>query len=295
MEKKSGVRGRTTRLVVTGFVLLFLGIPFLGSAVMAFLMTGSLAAGIPVSLVILVLVYLLSGFQGSLVAAATAAAMAITWRLGRGVRAAAAIATAAAVTAALLGTGYDPGFMSLSSTELEPLVPVYTAAGFGQQEIDRMFALIDYLSPGIGALQVAGGAVLAAFFSSALLSSTRGWKAPAEKRFSLGFPVIWIVTGCLLLNVLGYRLDSVNPEILRAARNVLAFLVLPFALVGGAISRDYLRMSPQLLIPGALMLVFAPPLVVIALVVLGVLDVWFDFRTRIAARIERMKNEGSSR
>ncbi len=295
MEPASRSRGRTTRLVLTGLLLLFLGIPFLGSSVMAFLLSGSLATGIPVSIGILGGVYVFSGFQGALVAAAAAAALAVAYRLGHGIGTAAAVAAAAAVLAALIGTGYEPGFMSLSSADLEPLTPVYTAAGFNQQEIAGVFSLIDYLSPGIGALQLASGTVVAAFFTSSLLSVYRGRKAGDEKRFNLGFPAVWLVIGCLMMNLLGGRLGSIHPDILRMARNVLVFMVLPYVLLGGLITRNYLRMAPQMLIPGALVLVFAPPLFTFGLVVLGILDVWFDFRRRIEARIERMKNEDSSR
>jgi hypothetical protein len=294
MEPTSRFRGRTTRFVLTGLLLLFLGIPFLGSSVMALLLSGSLAIGIPASLGILGGIYVLSGFQGALVAAAVAAALAVAYRLGRGIGTAAAVAAAAAVLAALVGTGYDPGFMSLSSVDLEPLTPLYSAAGFDQPEIARVFALIDYLSPGIGALQLAGGATLAAYFAKALLAAYRGKKVAEEKRFDLSFQVIWLIIACLILNMFGDRLASIHPDILRMARNVLVFMALPYALLGGLIMKSYLMAAPQMLIPGALVLVFAPPLFMLGLVILGMLDFWFDFRRRIEARIERMKNENSS-
>ena len=295
MEPASKNRSRITRLLLTGFLLLFLGIPFLGSSVMAFLLTGTLAAGIPASLAVLAVVYVLSGFQGALVSVFIAATLAVSYHLGKGIGKASALAAAAAMAAALIGAGYAPGFMMLSSSELEPLGPVYTAAGFGQQEIDMLFGLIDYLSPGIGAIQIVGGTVLAAFFSASLMSSRRGWKTGEESRFVMGFPVIWIVIACLLVNVLGGRAEALHPDILRMARNVLVFMILPFALLGGLVSRSYLRLSPQMLIPGALVLVFAPPVFILGLAITGMLDVWFDFRMRIEARTERMNNENPPR
>lgn len=295
MEPDQRNRSRTARLFLSGFALLLLGIPFLGASFMAFLLSGGLAAGVPASIAILAAVYVLSGFQGALVAVFVAAALAVSYRLGKGVGNASAVATASAMAAALLGAGYAPGFMMLTSTELEPLIPVYTAAGFSQQDISGLFGVIDYLSPAIGALQLAGGAILAAFFAATLLISRKDWNAGPEKRFELGFPVVWTVIACLLLNVLGSRADAVHPEVVRMARNVLSFLVLPSSILGWIIARSYLRLAPQMLIPGVLVMAFVPPVFILGLSVLGILDVWFDFRARVDARIERLKNEGTTR
>jgi hypothetical protein len=287
-------RSRTGRLFLYGFALLLLGIPFLGASFMAFMLSGGLAAGIPASIAVLAAVFVLSGFQGALVAVFVAAALAVSYRLGKGIGSASAVASASAMVAALLGAGYAPGFMMLSSAELEPLVPVYTAAGFSQQDISGLFGIVDYLSPSIGALQLAGGAILAAFFAAALLSSRKGWSAGAERRFELGFTVVWTVIACLLLNVLGSRADAVHPEAVRMARNVLTFLLLPSSILGWIVARSYLRLAPQMLIPGVLVMAFLPPVFILGLAMLGILDVWFDFRTRIDARIERSKNEGTA-
>lgn len=295
MKPATAPRKRSVRLVLTGILLLFLGIPFLGSAFMAFLLSGSLTIGIPAALTILAGVYFTSGFQGALVAACLAGILAAGFKRGRGIRAMAATAAAAAVIAAVLGSGYDPGFMSISSAELEPLVPLYTAAGFTQTEILRMFGLMEYLSPGFGALQITGGAIVATFFSLSLMTMFRGWKAAAEERFTLDFTLVWIVIGCLLLNVLGAKLATGQFDLVRIVRNVLIFMSLPYGILGGVITRTYLKAFPQMTIPAAIVLVFAPPLIIALLILLGILDGWFDFRQRIERRIERRRDENPSR
>ncbi len=86
----------------------------------------------------------------------------------------------------------------------------------------------------------------------------------------------------------------VSPLILRIAKNLLIFCSLPYGIEGFQVAIKWAKNAQGMIFILIMTAVFAPPFFLSVLILLGILDTWFDYRKKIDIRIERIKNEGSS-
>jgi uncharacterized membrane protein YqaE (UPF0057 family) len=82
---------------------------------------------------------------------------------------------------------------------------------------------------------------------------------------------------------------SFSPYLQQAAVNISIFMILPYTAVGLAVCRKVLSIYPQSLLLAVLVGIIFPPIAVGLLVITGILDTWFDFRTRLK-KIDERKN-----
>ena len=71
--------------------------------------------------------------------------------------------------------------------------------------------------------------------------------------------------------------------------NISIFMILPYSAVGLAVCGKVLSIYPQSLLLAVLVVIIFPPLAVGLLMITGILDTWFDFRTRLK-KIDERKN-----
>lgn len=277
-----------------GGLALVTGLPFLAAGVSAYLLTGRLDRGLSLTAVLLFAVWYLTGFHGAGVTAVCAAAAAISASSGFSLMKTLYWTAGLTVLAgALLSLGF-PGFMSMGEADLEPLREVYASAGMETAMIDRVFFLIVHYAPGIGAVQLTVGSVAAVLFFRTLPRTGKAFPEllqPASFRMHWG--VAWIPISCLMMIV--YSRNATLPQdMIRAAGNLLLFMALPYFMEGLQVTVHWARIVPGMVILLVVSAVFATPVVAAVVLLVGILDTWFDFRTKIDQRTERMKNEDSS-
>jgi len=289
------MRADKTRLkqLLFGGLSLLAGVPFLAAGVSAKLLTGRLSRGLPVAALIVFLSWYLAGFQGAALVAVCAAVTAIAARSEYSLLKTFYVSSGfTLLAAALLSLGFT-GFMNIGEPELEPLREIYVSAGLDSGTIDHVFSLITYYSPGIGAVQIVLGSIFSVLFFRSLNRNSKSTAITGETRFSMHWAVAWIPIVSLILLVTA-GMSHVSDVALRIAKNLLVFSALPYGIEGLQVAVKWAKGLPGVAVMLVVSAVFAPPLVLGGLVLLGILDTWFDYRKKIDLRIERMKNEGSS-
>ncbi len=289
------MRTNKTRLkqLMLGGLSLLAGLPFLTAGFSAKLLAGRLSRGLPVVALIVFVSWYLAGFQGAALAAVCAAVTAIAARSGYSLlKTFYASSGFTLLAAALLSLGFA-GYMNIGESELEPLREIYVSAGLDSGTIDHVFSLITYYSPGIGAVQIVLGSIFSVLFFRSLNYNTKSSAITGEAKFSMHWAVAWIPIVSLIVLVTA-RKSHVSPLALRIAKNLLVFCALPYGIEGLQVAVKWVKSIPGMTVMLILSAVLAPPVVLGILVLLGILDTWFDYRKKIDLRIERMKNEGSS-
>ena len=277
-----------------GGLALITGLPFLAAGVSASLLSGRLGRGLSLTAVLLFAVWYFTGFHGAGVTAVCAATAAIA--AGSGFSLMKTLYWTAGLTllaGALLSLAF-PGFMNIGEQDLEPLREVYLSAGMETAVIDRVFFLIVHYSPGIGAIQLTAGAIAAGLFFRSLPGIAKAYpQLTVPARFRMHWGTAWIPIMCLLAIVYS-RSSEVPPLLLRASGNLLLFSSLPYFIEGLQTTVHWARAVPGMVILLVISAFFAIPVVAAMVLLAGILDTWFDFRTKIDQRTERMKNEDSS-
>ncbi len=103
----------------------------------------------------------------------------------------------------------------------------------------------------------------------------------------MGLIPAWILIAALAVNLAG---GSLPYFLQQAAVNISIFMILPYSAVGLAVCRKVLSIYPQVLILAVLPAIVFPPIALGVLIITGILDTWFDFRTRLKKIYER-KNQ----
>lgn len=276
-----------------GFALLT-GLPFIAAGVSASFLSGRLNRGLPLTAALLFAVWYLTGFHGAGVTAVCAAAAAIS--AGSGFSIMKTLYWTAGLTllaGALLSLGFS-GFMNIGEADLEPLREVYASAGMETGTIDRVFSLIIHYAPGIGAAQLVAGAAAAVLFFRSLPGTEKAYpKLASPAKFQMHWGTAWIPIVCLAA-IISSRSWQLPSSALRVAGNLLLFMALPYFIEGLQAAVHWARGIPGMVILLVISTFFAAPIMVAGILLTGILDTWFDFRTKVDQRTERMKNEDSS-
>lgn len=283
-ERKTGAGNGLLGMVALGLILVLMGVPFVGMAVMAsVLVCRELAQGLSIALGTLAVVYLLSNFTGAFIAAAGAGVLAMALRAGRGFVPAVALAAAAAALASMAGTAILPEHSLLSSDNVETLVRLYGSAGMSTSEIAMVMEVLSYLLPGLLAVWSVTGTIAAAA-AARLICRRSGSRADFfdGEPLKLGLLPAWILIAALAVNLAGGLPASVR----QAAVNVSMFMLVPYTAVGLSVCRKLLQRYPGAFLVLAMGIIF-PPVAVGVLAVTGMLDTWLDFRARIERSNER--------
>ncbi len=275
-----------------GGLALLTGLPFLAAGFSASLLTGRLERGLPLTAVILFAVWYLSGFHGAGVAAVCAGTAVLC--ASRGFSAMKTILWTGGLTLAagwLLSLGF-PGFMNVTEADLAPLRDIYLSSGMDEGMVDRVFALIVHFAPGLGAVQLAGGAAASVLLFRSLPRTARTFpELSVPVRFRMHWGVAWIPILCLLAIVLD-RSSPLPEWILRAAGNLLLFMAVPYSVEGLQTAVHWARRIPGMIMLLVIAGLFATPVVAAAILLVGILDTWFDYRKRIDN--ERNSDEDSA-
>ncbi len=286
-ERMAGTGNGLIGIIALGIILVLMGIPFVGMAVMASMMVGRKPGqGVPLALGILVIVYLISDFSGALIAAAGSGVLAGSILMGKSFRLSMAAAASAAAVGSILGTVLLPGHSLLSPENVQTLIQLYTAAGMSPTEIMFMMELLVYILPALLAVWAVTGTIASG--AAARLICRRGgtWPDVGEgDPIRLGLLPAWILIAALAVNLTG----SLPPVIRQAAVNVSIFMIVPYTAVGLSICRKLLLLYPQIFLLLLLGIIF-PPIAIGALAIAGILDTWLDLRSRIERSNER-KNQ----
>ncbi len=289
MQEKTGRIGSGFfGIIAIGLLLILMGVPFVGMTVMTVMMLAPESRfGLASALATLLVVFLITGFTGALIAATGAGFMTVLMKSGRGFRTSVASAAAATALASVFGTVLLPEQSLLSSENIEALMQLYSSAGMSSSEILTVMNALLYMLPSLLALWAAGG-VIASAAAIRLIGRRRGIypDLPQDDPLRLGLIPAWILIGALAANLLGSSLPSFLQQ---AALNTSVFMILPYSAVGLAVCRKGLSLYPQLLLFAVLAGIVFPPLAVGILMVAGILDTWFDFRMRFN-RIAERKN-----
>jgi hypothetical protein len=285
---------KTTQIrLFTGGLSLLVGLPFFAAGISAALLRGKPGRGLSLTVIVVFLTWYLTGFQGAVIAAICTMVITIATRTGYPLLKVVYLSSASALLAgALLSLGF-PGFMNIGENELTPLREVYLSAGLDSSTIDTVFSLITYYSPGIGAIHIVTGSILSVLFFKSLDNQRESTGITGKTRFRMYWGLAWVPIICLLILVIAGA--SYIPEsVLKTAKNLLLFSALPYGIEGFQVAARWAKGVPGVAFMLIVSAVFAPPLVLGSLILLGILDTWFDYRKKIDLRIERMKNEGSS-
>jgi hypothetical protein len=286
-ERIAGTGNGLIGIIALGIILVLMGIPFVGMAVMASMMVGRKPVqGVPLALGILAVVYLISDFSGALIAAAGSGVLAGSILMGKSFRPSMAAAASAAAVCSILGTVLLPGHSLLSPENVQALVQLYTAAGMSPSEITFMMELLIYILPALLAVWTVTGTIASG--AAARLICRRGGTWPDVDEgdpIRLGLLPAWILIAALAVNLTG----SLPPVIRQAAVNVSIFMIVPYTAVGLSICRKLLLLYPQIFLLLLLGIIF-PPIAIGALAIAGILDTWLDLRARIERSNER-KNQ----
>lgn len=274
-----------------GGASLLLGIPFLLAGFSSVLLTGKLQKGLPLTVVLVVLTWFLAGFQGAVLLTICSSVTTIAIKIKKGFLSTIILCSGLALVAGTLFSFFTPGFMNVGDLELQPLKEVYASAGLAQSEIDQIFSLIIYYSPGIGAIHIVLGAIVSILFFNSI--SKRGFIGPAY--FRMHWAIAWIPILCLLALVFTKSGAELLPSnILRLCKNLLLFMVLPYSIEGFQVAIKWAKSTRGMGFILIMSSIFVPPFILGSVILLGILDTWFDYRKIITKRIERIKNEGSS-
>ncbi len=293
MRTQIQTKRKRLRQILLGGLSLITGFPFLAAGVSAALLNGRLSRGLPVASVIVLLTWYLAGFQGAAITTVCAAVVAISARSGYSLLKTLYISSGLALlTGGLLSLGF-PGFMNIGEAELTPLREVYLSAGLETETIDAVFALITYYSPGIGAAHIVLGSIVSLLFFKSLSDDKNSLTIHGTGKFRMHWGFAWIPIICLITLLLD-RTTTISDTVRRITRNILVFSSLPYGIEGLQVVVKWVKGSPGMLFMLIVSAIFAPPLILGGLILLGILDTWFDYRKKIDIRIERMKNEGSS-
>jgi hypothetical protein len=282
----AGTRPGFAALLLLGMLLLLMGVPFTGMAIMASLLLSGRGGGggVPWAVVVLVGVFFVTDFVGALIAATGSGIMAMTLRSGRDLAGAVALASAAAALASITGLLLLPGISLLSSGSVETLMQVYATAGLSPEETGRVLGMFLYIVPSLLALWAVGGTVAAGAAVKLMSVRTGQIPFPRGEEIRLGLLPAWIMILCLGINL---TLIEFPAEVRQGAVNALVFLALPYLLVGLSVARAALRNTPGMLMPVALFSILLPPAAIGVLILLGITDTLFDFRLRLAKLKER--------
>ncbi len=286
------IRKRPKQLLWGGLSLI-MGFPFLAAGVSASLLNSRLNRGLPITAAIVFLSWYLSGFQGAAATAVCAAVIAISARSGYSLLKTMYLCSGVALFSGGLLSLEFPGFMNIGEAELSPLREVYLAAGLESGTVDRMFSLITYYAPGIGAAHIVLGSIVSVLFFKSLTGKKESPTIHGTGNFRMHWVFAWIPILCLI-TLVSTRTFPVPDLVLRIAKNLLVFCSLPYGIEGFQVAVKWAKGIPGMMFILIMSAVFAPPFILGGLILLGILDTWFDYRKIIDKRIERMKNEGSS-
>jgi hypothetical protein len=290
MQQIQGRTGSgTIGIFAVGLILVLMGIPFVGMTVMTvMLLAPNSRFGLPLALAALFVVYLIADFTGALIAATGAGFITAFVRSGRSFRLSVAAAAAATALASVFGTILLPEQSLLSGSNVQTLVQFYSSAGMNSSEIVLVMDVLMYVLPSVLALWAAAG-VIASGAAVKLINRRRGVQLDLHGDIPLKMGLIpaWILIAALAVNLSGSALPYFLQQ---AAVNISIFMILPYCAVGLAVCRQLLSMYPQGLILAILPAILFPPLALGVLLITGILDTWFDFRTRLK-RIYERKNQ----
>ncbi len=289
LEKPEGAGRGFFGIISVGIILFLMGIPYVGMTVMTvMLLTPDSKFGLPLAMASLFAVYLLSDFTGALIAATGAGFITACIRAARSYRFSIAAAAAATALVSVFGTILFPEQSLLSGNNVEALIQFYSSAGMSSTEIILVMDILMYVLPSILALWAAAG-VIASGAAVKLIIRRRGVQLdlPGDPSLKMGLIPAWILIAALAVNLTGSSLPFFLQQ---AAVNISIFMILPYSAIGFAVIRNVLSMYPQVLIMAILMTVVFPPLALGVLIITGILDTWFDFRTRLKNIYER-KNQ----
>lgn len=288
VDRAAGSGGGLLGIVVTGIILVLMGVPFVGMAVMTAMLVGRTAGqGLPLALGTLAVVYLISGFNGALIAAAGSGVIAGTILTGRDFRSSVTIASGTTALAAVFVTLLLPEGSFLSSDNLETLARMYGSAGISASEIALAMELLVYILPALMALWAATGVIAAGVAARMICRRGGSWPETGEgEPVRLGLVPAWILIVALAANLI----SGLPPEVKRASVNVSMFMALPYSVVGLSVLRRLLMLYPRSLFLALLVGIIFPPVAVGLLMIAGILDTWIDFRALMDRSKER-KNQ----
>jgi len=293
MQKKAKAAGGSLfGVIAAGIILVLMGVPFIGMALMIAMLVRESNYGLPLALATLFVVYLISDFTGALIAATGAGMVSALLRTGRSFRISIAAASAATVLASIFGTVLLPQHSLLSGDNIEALMQLYSSTGMKSSEILLIMNILLYILPALLALWATAG-VIASAVTARMISRRRGlWPdLPEGSSLKLGLFPAWVLIGALALNLAG---GNISPYLRQASVNICIFMILPYTAVGLSVVRKAMTIFPQSLLLAVLVGVIFPPLGIGVLMLVGILDTWFDFRTRLGKIDERKMNNESS-
>lgn len=272
-----------------GIILVLMGVPFVGMTVMTvMLLAPNTKFALPMALCTLFIIYLIADFTGALIAATGAGFMTAFIRSGRSFRFSAAAAAAATALSSVFGTILLPEQSLLSAGNVDALVQFYTSAGISSSKIVLVMNVLIYILPSVLALWAATG-VIASGAAVRLINRRRGIHLDLQDDIPLKMGLIpaWILIAALAVNLSGSTLPGFLQQ---AAVNITIFMILPYSAVGLAVSRLLLSMYPHVLFLVILPAILFWPFTLGVLLITGILDTWFDFRTRLM-KINERKNQ----
>jgi len=276
-------------IIAVGIILVLMGVPFIGMTVMTVMMlTPNSKFGLTFALAILFIVYLITDFTGALIAATGAGFITACLRSGRSYRISVAAGSAATALASIFGTILLPEHSLLAGDNVETLVQFYSSAGMSSQEITYAMNILIYMLPSLLALWAVAGVIVSAT-ATILIGRRRGFELdlPADYSLKMGLIPAWILIVALAVNLSG---SSFPPFLQQAAVNISIFMILPYSVIGLAVCRKALTLYPQGLLLTVLLAIVFPPFALGVLIITGILDTWFDFRTRLK-KIDERKNQ----
>jgi len=272
-----------------GGASLLLGIPFLLAGFSSLLLTGKLNKGLPITVVLIVLTWFLTGFQGAVLLAICSSVTAIALRMKKSLLFTLLFCAGLALVAGTLFSLFTPGFMNIGNEELQPLKEVYTSAGLASSEIDQIFSIIVYYSPGIGAIHIVLGVIVSILFFNSISKA----KFTGSMYFRMHWAIAWIPILCIFTLI--YAKNNLLPySFLRFTKNLLLFMALPYGIEGFQVALRWAKSIRGMVFILIMSSIFVPPFILSGLILLGILDTWFDYRKIINKKIEGIKNEGSS-
>ena len=277
--------------ILLGGTSLVLGIPFLLAGFSSALLNGDLKKGLPLTVVLVVVAWFLNGFQGAVLMAICSSVTTIALKIKKSFLSTVIICSGLALLTGTLFSFFEPGLMNISDSELQPLKEVYASAGLASSEVDQLFSIITYYSPGIGAIQIVLGVIISILFFNSISKT----KFLGSLHFRMHWATAWIPI--IFLMVLVYSKNMSHPlpsNFLRFSKNFLVFMALPYGVEGFQVAFKWAKSIKGMVFILIMSSIFVPPFILGSIILLGILDTWFDYRKTINKKIERIKNEGSS-
>ena len=272
-----------------GGASLLLGIPFLLAGFSSVFLTGKLNKGLPLTVVLIVLTWFLTGFQGAFLLAICSSVTAIALKMKKSLLFTLLFCAGLALVSGTLFSLYTPGFMNISENEIQPLKEVYTSAGLATNDIDQIFSIIIYYSPGIGAIHIVLGVIVSILFFNSISKTTFAGLA----YFRMHWAIAWIPILCIF-SLIYTTNNSLPYGFLRFTKNLLLFMALPYGIEGFQVALHWAKSIRGMVFILIMSSILMPPFILSGVILLGILDTWFDYRKTITKKIERIKNEGSS-